>query len=130
MPLPISVFTASCQFSIARLDAADRAVDTAFEFQANLRQLRGFAGAGLATDNHHLVRSDGCLDLRTPIGYWQGIAEARLWETLVAMLGFVFGETNLLSEFLNCDLTLMLMFSLLQLSLVLIPRCKQWGCLF
>ena len=92
--------------------------------------MRGFAGAGLATDNHRLVRSDGHLDLRTPIGYWQGIAEARLWETLVARLGFVFGETNLLSEFLNCDLTLMLMFSLLQLSLVLIPRCKQWGCLF
>ena len=29
-------------------------------------------------------------------------AEVRLWETLVARLGFVFGETNLLGEFLNC----------------------------
>ena len=63
--------------------------------------MRGFAGAGLATDNHHLVRSDGRLDLRTPIGFWQGIAEARLWETRVAKLGFVLGETNLLVEFLN-----------------------------
>ena len=98
----MSVFTASRQSSIARLDAADSAIDAAFEFQANLWQLCGFPGAGLAAVNHHLVRSNGRLDLRTPIDYWQGIAEARLWETLVARLGFVFGETNLLNEFLDC----------------------------
>ena len=74
----------------ARLRATDGAVNAAFEFQTNLRQLRRFPRAGLAADNHHLVRSNGRLDLRALIGDWQIIAEARLWEPLLAMLGFFF----------------------------------------
>ena len=83
----------------ARLGAADGAENTAFERQANFRQLRGFPRAGLTTNNHHLVRSDGSLDLPAPIGDGQVIAEARLWEPFLAMGGFVFRKTNLLGDF-------------------------------
>ena len=38
-----------------RLGVADHAVDAAPELQADLRQLRGLARAGLAADDHHLV---------------------------------------------------------------------------
>ena len=86
----------------ARLSAANGAVNAAFELKTNFRQLRGFPRAGLATDNYYRVRSDGCLDLLAPIGDWQIITEGRLWELLLAMLGFFLRNVNLLRQFLDC----------------------------
>ena len=47
----------------ARLGVAYGAADAAAEFQADLRQLRGLAGARLAGDDDHLVLGDGLGDL-------------------------------------------------------------------
>ena len=58
------------------------------------RVLRGYPRADLAADNHYLVRGNGSLDLRAPIGNWRIIAEARLWEPLLAMLRIVFRSAN------------------------------------
>ena len=69
----------------SRLSATDRAVNAALEFEAHLRQLRGFSRAGLATDNHHLVCGDGSRDLRAALGDGQGIVVDWLWKLILAM---------------------------------------------
>ena len=47
----------------ARLGVADQAVEAAAEFEADLRQLRRLARAGLAADDDDLMLLDGCRDL-------------------------------------------------------------------
>ena len=51
----------------ARLGVPDGAADTAAQFEADLRQLRGFARPGLARDDDHLVFGNGCRDLVAPV---------------------------------------------------------------
>jgi hypothetical protein len=46
-----------------RLGVADQAVQAAADFEADLRQLRGLARAGLAADYHHLVLLNRRADL-------------------------------------------------------------------
>ena len=43
----------------ARLRTTDKTLRAALEIEANLGQLRGFAGAGLTRDHHHLMRGNG-----------------------------------------------------------------------
>ena len=51
----------------ARLGVADGAADAAAEFEADLGQLSGFARAGFAGDDDHLVVVDGFGDLVAPL---------------------------------------------------------------
>ena len=51
----------------ARLGVPDQAVHAAAELEADLRQLGGLAGAGLAGDDHDLVVADRLGDLVAPL---------------------------------------------------------------
>ena len=55
----------------ARLGVADQPCDAAAELEADLRQLRGLAGPGLAGDDHDLVVPDGRARSR-PCGWLTG----------------------------------------------------------
>ena len=46
-----------------RLGMSDQAAPAPPHIEADLRQLRGLARAGLATHDHHLMRRDCCRDL-------------------------------------------------------------------
>ena len=63
----------------ARLRVADQAAaagaEAAPELEADLRQLRGLARAGLAADDHDLVRRDRARDLVAPAGDRQRFGE-------------------------------------------------------
>ena len=50
----------------AWLRMADQAGHTALEFKADFRDLRGFTGAGLATNDYHLMILDGMFDFFAP----------------------------------------------------------------
>jgi hypothetical protein len=56
----------------ARLGVADQTVEAAPDFEADLRQLRGLARAGLAADDDHLVALDCLADFLPPHIHRQG----------------------------------------------------------
>ena len=62
----------------ARLRVADQAGGAAPEFEADFRDLRRLARAGLAADDHHLMRGDQRGDLGTPLIDRQFRRELRL----------------------------------------------------
>ena len=53
------------------LRVADQPVSASAKFETNLRKLRGFAGAGFASDHYHLVVADRCGNIVALGGDWQ-----------------------------------------------------------
>lgn len=71
----------------ARLGVADQAEHAPAQLQADLGNLRGFAGAGLAADDHHLVLVDRALDVVQFLVDRQRVVEAGLRQMRPARVG-------------------------------------------